>query len=76
MVQTAISIPTTVVEYAKACATDLIIMGTHGRGAMKHLLMGSVGEFVVRMAPCPVLTVHAQEREFIAPDALVAAAKA
>lgn len=43
---------------------DLIVMGTHGRGFLPHLLMGSVAERVVRHAPCPVLTVrHADERE-------------
>jgi nucleotide-binding universal stress UspA family protein len=37
---------------------DLIVMGTHGRHGMAHLLMGSVAERVVRLAPCPVLTVR------------------
>jgi hypothetical protein len=37
---------------------DLIIMGTHGRSGVAHLLMGSVAEKVVRAAPCPVLTVR------------------
>ena len=72
VVKTAFNIPTGVIEYAKANAIDLIVTGTHGRGAMKHFLMGSVAERVVRTAPCPVLTVHAQEREFIGPDALMA----
>jgi nucleotide-binding universal stress UspA family protein len=52
-------------EYAKANAIDLIIIGTHGRGAVSRFLMGSVAERVVRSAPCPVLTVHAHERDFI-----------
>ena len=65
-----------IIDYAKEHAIDLIITGTHGRGAVKHFLMGSVAERVVRIAPCPVLTVHAKERDFIAPDAMVAAAKA
>lgn len=76
VVQTAISIPKMVVEYAKANAIDLIVMGTHGRGAMKQFFMGNVAERVVRTAPCPVLTVHDKERDFIAPDAMVAAARA
>jgi nucleotide-binding universal stress UspA family protein len=75
-VRTSISAATGIVDYAKTHAIDLIITGTHGRGAVKQLLMGSVAERVVRTAPCPVLTVHAKEREFIAPDALVAVAVA
>ena len=65
-----------IVEYAKAHAVDIIVMGTHGRRALSHLLMGSVAERVVRMAPCPVLTVRHPEHEFLAPDALVAVARA
>ena len=76
VVQTGVNIAATIVEYAKANQIDLIITGTHGRGAVKHFLMGSVAERVVRTATCPVLTVHAKERDFIAPDAMVAAAKA
>jgi nucleotide-binding universal stress UspA family protein len=45
----------------------LLILGTHGRGAVAHLLMGSVAEKVVRKAPCPVLTVHSGERKFQMP---------
>jgi universal stress protein A len=37
---------------------DLIVMGTHGRGGVAHLLLGSVAEKVVRIAPCAVLTVR------------------
>ena len=51
-----------IVEYAGAHDIDLIVMGTHGRGGMSHLLMGSVAERVVRTAGCPVLTVR-QPRE-------------
>jgi nucleotide-binding universal stress UspA family protein len=47
-----------IVEYAGGHDIDLIVMGTHGRGGMSHLLMGSVAERVVRTAPCPVLTVR------------------
>jgi nucleotide-binding universal stress UspA family protein len=76
VVNTGVNIAAAIVDYAKANQIDLIITGTHGRGAVKHFLMGSVAERVVRTAACPVLTVHAKERDFIAPDALVAAAKA
>lgn len=47
-----------IVEYAGGHEIDLIVMGTHGRGGMSHLLMGSVAERVVRTASCPVLTVR------------------
>jgi nucleotide-binding universal stress UspA family protein len=66
----------TIVEHARKSQTDLILMGTHGRGAMAHLVMGSVAERVVRLAPCPVLTVRHPEREFVLPDALAAVVKA
>ncbi len=64
-----------ILEYAKEEDIDLIVMGTHGRGAMSRFLIGSVAERVVRTAPCPVLTVHRPEHDFLAPDvvALVAA---
>ena len=57
--------------YAGTETIDIILIGTHGRGPMAHLLMGSVAEKVVRIAPCPVLTVRHPEHEFIQPDALV-----
>jgi nucleotide-binding universal stress UspA family protein len=44
---------------------DLIIISTHGRTGLKHALLGSTTERVVRHAPCPVLVVRAQEREFV-----------
>ena len=47
-----------IVEYAQGHDIDLIVMGTHGRGGMSHLLVGSVAERVVRTAVCPVLTVR------------------
>ena len=47
-----------IVEYAAGRDIDLIVMGTHGRGGVEHLLMGSVAERVVRSAVCPVLTVR------------------
>jgi nucleotide-binding universal stress UspA family protein len=68
---TATSPALTIVEYAQNHEIDLIVMGTHGRGALAHLFMGSVAERVVRLARCPVLTVRHPEHEFIRPDALV-----
>jgi nucleotide-binding universal stress UspA family protein len=75
-VVTAVAPSEAIVTFATAEAVDVIVMGTHGRNGFAHLLLGSVAERVVRLAPCPVLTVRHPEREFIAPDALVAAAKA
>ena len=68
--------PAAIVHYASQNRIDLIVMGTHGRGAISHLLMGSVAERVVRTAGCPVLTVHHPEHEFVLPDALVAVVRA
>jgi len=42
----------------QANAFDLVVMGTHGRTGLKHALMGSVAEKLVRTSPCPVLTVR------------------
>lgn len=56
-----------IIRYAKEHDIDLIILGTHGRGAIAHMLLGSVAEKVVRKAPCPVLTVREKEHEFIMP---------
>lgn len=65
-----------IVQYARDLAIDLVVVGTNGRGAVAHLLMGSVAERVVRSAPCPVLTVRHPEREFVMPDALATIAVA
>ena len=54
--------PSEILEYLKKHpAIDLVVMGTHGRGGISRLLMGSVADKVVRAAECPVITVHPQE---------------
>ena len=70
VVMTSSSTASAIVQYAADADIDLIVVGTHGRGAMAHLLMGSVAERVVRTARCPVLTVRHPEHEFVLPDAL------
>lgn len=47
-----------ILDYAETHQIDLIVMGTHGRGMVGHLLLGSVAERVVRRSPAPVLTLH------------------
>jgi nucleotide-binding universal stress UspA family protein len=54
------SAPHAIVEAAKKLKADLIVMSTHGRTGLAHVLMGSVAEGVVRNAACPVLTVRRQ----------------
>jgi len=54
-----------IVDLAKSLKTDLIIMATHGRTGLKHVLLGSTAERVVRYAPCPVLVVREHQREFV-----------
>ena len=44
-------------QYAASHGADLIVVGTHGYGPVRRLVLGSVADRVVRMAPCPVLTV-------------------
>jgi nucleotide-binding universal stress UspA family protein len=52
----------TILRVAREEAADLIVLGTHGRGALGKMLLGSVAEQVVRRAPCPVLTTNATPR--------------
>jgi nucleotide-binding universal stress UspA family protein len=47
-----------IVRFAQEHHVDLIVMATHGRTGLKHVLLGSVAEKVVQLAPCPVLTVR------------------
>lgn len=49
-------------EAARRLRVDWIVLATHGRGGMSHLLLGSVAERVVRTASCPVLTVRSASR--------------
>lgn len=46
-----------IIEFAKTNNVDLIVISTHGRTGVKHLLLGSVAEQVVRQSPCPVTVV-------------------
>ncbi len=55
---------TEIVQFAKDNTIDIIIMGTHGHTGIKHILMGSVAEKVVRYSPYPVLTVKQKGYEF------------
>ncbi len=56
-----------IIRYAKAHEIDLIVMGTHGRTGLSHMLLGSVAEKVVRKSPCPVLTIRHGEHKFVMP---------
>ena len=53
-----------IINAAQSEGVDLIVMGTHGRTGLAHVLMGSVAERVVNKAPCPVLTVRHPDRKF------------
>ena len=70
MVVVAMGVAHAIAKYAEEIRADLIVVGTHGRGAVAHFMIGSVAERVVRTAPCPVLTVRHPEREFVRPDEL------
>ena len=56
-----------IVHQAKHVKADMIVMGTHGRSALRHMLLGSVAEKVVRTAPCPVLTIRPEAFQFELP---------
>jgi nucleotide-binding universal stress UspA family protein len=56
-----------VCRYAEEMHADLIVMGTHGRTGLRHVLLGSTAEKVVRKAPCPVLTVRPEAHEAARP---------
>lgn len=54
-----------IIRYARKHDIDLIVLSTHGRTGLSHVLMGSVAETVVRSAPCPVLTVRPEGHQFV-----------
>ena len=56
-----------IIHRAKKDSADLIVMGTHGRTGLDHVLFGSTAEKVVRKSPCPVLTVRLPGRRFSMP---------
>ncbi|MBS3763689.1 MAG: universal stress protein [Candidatus Brocadiia bacterium] len=56
-----------IIQEAKNGEFDLVVIGTHGETGLKHVLIGSTAEKVVRKAPCPVLSVKNPEHEFVMP---------
>lgn len=55
-------------DLASKLDADWLVVGTHGRRGLKRLLLGSVAERLLRIAPCPVLVVRPKESEQVAPD--------
>jgi nucleotide-binding universal stress UspA family protein len=58
-----------ILDYAAKHEIDLIVVGTHGHSWLAHALIGSVAEKLVRLAACPVLTVHPKGRQFVTDSA-------
>jgi len=56
-----------IARFARSQEVDLMVVGSHGHGFAKHLLMGSVAEKLVRKSPCPVLTVRPKGHQFVHP---------
>lgn len=56
-----------IIRYAHTQNIDLVVLSTHGRTGLAHVVMGSVAESVVRTAPCPVLTVRPEGHQFVMP---------
>jgi nucleotide-binding universal stress UspA family protein len=56
-----------IIRTAREKKVDLIIIATHGRSGLSHMLFGSVAEHVVRKAPCPVLSIRHPEYKFVMP---------
>ncbi|WP_010584045.1 universal stress protein [Schlesneria paludicola] len=60
-----------IVSIASDCDASLIVMGTHGLTGLTRILLGSVAEFVMRNAPCPVMTIKQGTAERMQRDAVV-----
>ena len=56
-----------IVDYARDHHIDLIVLSTHGRSGLAHVILGSVAESVVRTAPCPVLTIRPEGHQYVIP---------
>lgn len=56
-----------IIRYARDADVDLIVIGTHGRTGLSHVLMGSVAEKVVQKSTCPVLTIRPEGHQFVMP---------
>jgi len=54
-----------IIEVARSLPADLIVISTHGRTGLTHVLLGSVAEHVVQRAPCPVFVVREEEHEIL-----------
>lgn len=61
-----------IVEQAKKEASDLIVISTHGRSGLTHILLGSVTEKLVRRAPCPVLSIRPTPEQIASQKAIAA----
>jgi nucleotide-binding universal stress UspA family protein len=56
-----------IIQMARKESVDLIVMGTHGRTGLDHILFGSTAEKVVRKSPCPVMTIRLPGKQFTMP---------
>ncbi len=56
-----------IIKKARESGAGLIVIGTHGRTGVEHVIFGSTAEKVVRIAPCPVLCVRMGDQEFVRP---------
>lgn len=56
----------TICRYAQTAEIDLVVVSTHGRTGLQHVLIGSTAERIVQHAPCPVLVVKNPQKDFVA----------